>query len=66
MLSSMLAVFRGLQEYIRQIYSKLPVSTSQRIKASLLDAHQKLSDYYYRYDQSPFYTWASRKFNYLT
>lgn len=66
MLSSTLAVFRGLQEHIRLIYSKLPVLTSQRIKTSLLDAHRKLSDYYYRYDQSPFYTWAARKFYYLT
>jgi len=66
MLSSTLAIFRGLQEHIQLIYGNLPASTSHRIKASLLDAHKKLSDYYYRYDQSPFYTWAARKFNHLT
>jgi len=66
MLSSTLAIFRGLQDHIRVIYSDLPASTSPRIKASLLNAHQKLSDYYYRYDQSPYYTWAARKFNHLT
>ncbi len=65
MLSSTLAVFRGLQEHIRLIYSDLPESTSPRIKTSLLDAHRKLSDYYYRFDQLPFYTWAARKFNHL-
>ena len=66
MLSSTLAIFRGLQEHVQQIYSNLPASTPQRIKDSLLDAHWKLSDYYYRYDQSPFYTWAARKFDCLT
>jgi len=66
MLSMTLAIFRGLQEHIKLIYSDLPASTSQRIKTSLLDAHRKLSDYYYHYDQSPFYTWATRKFNHLT
>lgn len=65
MLSSTLAIFRGLQDHIRQIYSNLPESTSPRIKTSLLDAHRKLSDYYYRFDESPFYTWAARKFNHL-
>jgi len=66
MLSTTLAIFRGLQEHIKLIYSDLPASTSQRIKTSLLDVHQKLSDYYYCYDQSPFYTWATHKFNHLT
>lgn len=66
MLSSTLAIFRGLQEHIRLIYGNLPASTPHRITASLLDAHKKLSDYYYRYDQSPFYTWAARKSNHMT
>ncbi|KAF8228886.1 hypothetical protein L208DRAFT_1403024 [Tricholoma matsutake] len=59
MLSSTHAIFRGLQEHIQQIYHDLPLSTPLRIKTGLLDAHQKLSDYYYKYDQSPFYTWAA-------
>ncbi|KAK0454239.1 hATC-domain-containing protein [Desarmillaria tabescens] len=29
------------------------------LKKGLLDAHCKLSDYYYKYDESPFYTWAA-------
>ncbi|KAN0131304.1 Ribonuclease H-like domain containing protein [Lactarius tabidus] len=49
----------GLKEHIQGIYRNLPSSTPSRIKAGLLDAHKKLSDYYYRYDQSPFYTWAA-------
>jgi hypothetical protein len=60
-LSATHAIFRGLQEHIQGIYRNLPGATPSRIKAGLLDAHQKLSDYYYRYDQSPFYTWAARE-----
>lgn len=55
------AIFRGLQEHIQGIYRSLPSSTPARIKAGLLDAHQKLSDYYYWYDQLPFYTWAAHE-----
>jgi hypothetical protein len=62
MLSTTHAIFRGLQEHIREIYRDLPTSTPSKIKAGLLDAHTKLSDYYYKYDQSPFYTWAACKF----
>jgi len=59
MLSTTHAIFRGLQEHIQRIYRDLPMSTAPKIKAGLLDAHKKLSDYYYKYDQSPFYTWAA-------
>ncbi|KAF8221701.1 hypothetical protein L208DRAFT_1326479, partial [Tricholoma matsutake] len=62
MLSTTHTIFRGLQEHICQIYHNLPTSIAPKIKAGLLDAHRKLSDYYYKYDQSPFYTWAARKF----
>lgn len=62
MLSTTHAIFRGLQEHIKQIYGDLPTSTAPKIKDGLLDAHKKLSDYYYKYDQSPFYTWAACEF----
>jgi hypothetical protein len=62
MLSTTHAIFRGLQEHIQQIYRDLPMSTPSKIKAGLLDAHKKLSDYYYKFDQSPFYTWAACEF----
>ena len=61
MLSSMHVVFRGLQEHICMIYSNLPLSMPRRMKMGLLGAHQKLSEYYYRFDESPFYTWATCK-----
>jgi hypothetical protein len=59
MLSTTHAIFRGLQEHIQLTYSNLPPSTPPKIKAGLLAAHKKLSDYYYKFDQSPFYTWAA-------
>jgi hypothetical protein len=61
MLSTTHAIFRGLQDDIKNILRKLPNSVPPRIKLGLTDAHRKLSDYYYQFDASPFYTWAARK-----
>ncbi|KAL0957412.1 hypothetical protein HGRIS_001212 [Hohenbuehelia grisea] len=59
--------FRGLQEHLKVCFSwekvdilrSLPASTLTRPKKSLLDAHRKLSDYYFKFDESPYYTWAA-------
>jgi hypothetical protein len=59
MLSTTHAIFRGLQEDIKGILRSLPATVSSRIKHGLIDAHTKLSDYYHKYDESPFYTWAA-------
>lgn len=59
MLSTTHAIFRGLQDDIKDILRNLPNSVSPKIKLGLTDAHRKLSDYYYQYDASPFYTWAA-------
>jgi hypothetical protein len=59
MLSTTHAIFRGLQDDIKDILRNLPNSVSPKIKLGLTDAHCKLSDYYYQYDASPFYTWAA-------
>ena len=64
MLSTTLAVFRGLQDDIKTILRSLATNVSPVIKAGLLDAHEKLSEYYYKYDESPFYTWAACKSSY--
>lgn len=61
MLSSTHAIFRGLQDHIANIIRHLPDSTSRTIKTGLLEAHRKLSDYYFKCDQSPLYTWAACK-----
>jgi hypothetical protein len=62
MLSTAHAIFCGLQDEVRNALRSLPDSTSPMIKAGLLAAHQKLSEYYYRFDLSPFYIWAAREF----
>ena len=59
MLSTAHAIFRGLQDEVRNALRSLPDSTSRMIKNGLLAAHQKLSEYYYRFDLSPFYVWAA-------
>ncbi|KAF8523488.1 hypothetical protein BU17DRAFT_43709 [Hysterangium stoloniferum] len=59
MLSTTPAVFCGLQDDIKTILCSLATNVSPVIKKGLLDAHEKLSEYYYKYDESPFYTWAA-------
>lgn len=61
MLSTCHAIFRGLQDEVRTALLSLPDSTSPMIRNGLLAAHQKLSEYYYRFDLSPFYIWAACK-----
>ena len=60
MLSMTHAIFQGLQDDIKNTLRNLPDSVSPKIKLGLMDAHRKLSDYYYQFDASPFYTWAAR------
>ena len=60
MLSITHAIFRGLQDEIKKILCELSNSVSPKIKLGLTDAHRKLSDYYYQFYASPFYTWAAR------
>lgn len=62
MLSHTHAIFRGLQEHLRESIRDLPTNIDPCIREGLLAAHQKLSEYYYRFDQSPFYIWAARMF----
>jgi hypothetical protein len=62
MLSTTHAIFRGLQDDIKNILRGLPSIVSPKIKLGLTDAHRKLSDYYYQFDASPFYTWAARTY----
>jgi hypothetical protein len=61
MLSSTHAIFRGLQESIQESIRALPNNVPNRLKIGLTKAHRKLSDYYSKMDDSPYYTWASRK-----
>jgi hypothetical protein len=65
MLSTAHAIFRGLQDEVHDALRSLPDSTSPMIRNGLLAAHQKLSEYYYRFDISPFYIWATRESEYF-
>jgi hypothetical protein len=60
MLSSTHAIFRGLQADLRDIL-RVEQGLSPQLIQGLTDAHLKLSEYYYKFDESPFYLWASRK-----
>ena len=66
MLSSTHAIFRGLQESLRESLHTLPDNTPARLKLGLTRAHWKLSDYYGKIDDSPYYTWSSRERSYLS
>ncbi|KAF8805675.1 hypothetical protein BYT27DRAFT_7026043, partial [Phlegmacium glaucopus] len=58
MLPTTHAIFCGLQDEIWKIIQTLPPSTSPHLIKGLMDAHRKLSDYYYTFNQSPFYIWS--------
>lgn len=61
MLSSTQAIFRGLQESLQESLRTLPDSAPSQLKQALINAHRKLSDYYTKFDTSPYYIWSSRK-----
>ncbi|KAF7372351.1 Transposase-like protein [Mycena venus] len=59
MLSSTHAIFRGLQQRLKAIISELPESADPALKEGLVNAHRKLSDYFTKFDQSRYYSWAA-------
>ncbi|KAG2070376.1 hypothetical protein BDR04DRAFT_1019021, partial [Suillus decipiens] len=61
MLSSTQAVLHGLQESLQESLCELPNNTPPHLKDSLIQAHQKLSNYYTKFNESPFYLWSSHK-----
>lgn len=56
------AIFQGLQDSLADSLHSLPNNTPAQLCRGLLQAHCKLSDYYARSDESPYYTWASCEF----
>jgi hypothetical protein len=60
MLSSTHAIFQGLQDSLTESLRSLLYNTPALLCEALLNAHWKLSDYYRKFDESPYYTWASR------
>ncbi|KAJ6572943.1 hypothetical protein B0H10DRAFT_1839029, partial [Mycena sp. CBHHK59/15] len=61
MLSYTHTIFCGLQEDLRTSLRQLPFSMLSVLQNGLLEAHRKLSDYYYKMDQSLYYTWATHE-----
>lgn len=59
MLSTVHAIFRGLQDHVKLMLSTLPDTAPQALKNGLVQAHMKLSDYYGKTDTSPLYMWAA-------
>ncbi|KAF5345060.1 hypothetical protein D9758_010453 [Tetrapyrgos nigripes] len=59
MLSSTLEVLRELEDDIKEIIRSLGTfDVSVHVRDALVAAHSKLSEYFYKFDESPFYTWS--------
>ncbi|KAJ8514911.1 hypothetical protein ONZ45_g7593 [Pleurotus djamor] len=59
MISFVHAVFRDLQDSIKSSIVNLPESTPVAVRNALVSAHEKLAEYYFKFDESPFYAWAA-------
>ena len=57
------AIFRGLQESVRNTLRNLPANSSLKLKHAIMQAHRKLSDYFYKFDESYFCIWSSSEFS---
>ena len=61
-ISSTQAIFHGLQESLQDSLCALPHNAPSYLKNSLIKSHWKLSDYYTKFDDSPYYIWSSCEF----
>ena len=61
-LSYVHAVFKGLQDHVKDALRGLPDTAPPALRDGLINAHRKLSDYYYKFDESPYYIWAASEF----
>lgn len=57
-LSSVHAVFRGLQDEVRSALESIPKTAPASLLTGLIAAHRKLSDYQGIFNISPFYLWS--------
>jgi hypothetical protein len=58
-ISSVYAVFLGLQNSVRQHIKSASAGMSARLQVGLIGAHEKLAEYFKESDTSPFYMWAA-------
>jgi hypothetical protein len=61
-LSSIHAVFKGLQDSLTENLKNLPSFCPASLREALLESHKKLSEYFFKIDQSPYPIWASREY----
>jgi hypothetical protein len=54
MLSLTATIYRGLRDDLWASIRELPIGTPSVMRNGLLAAHRKLSDYCYKFDQSPY------------
>ncbi|KAJ7027451.1 hypothetical protein C8F04DRAFT_909330, partial [Mycena alexandri] len=59
MLSTTHGVFRWLQSELKRAISELPKSADPALLDGLVAAHLKLSDYFTKFDESRYYSWAT-------
>ncbi|KAF7346964.1 Transposase-like protein [Mycena venus] len=59
MLSTTHACFRWLQDHLKTTIAALPQSAEPTLRDGLVAAHRKLSDYYTKFDESRYYSWAT-------
>jgi hypothetical protein len=59
MLSSTHATLKGLQDKLKKELAKLSNKTSTEVRSALIDAHNKLGEYFFKIDASPYPVWAS-------
>jgi hypothetical protein len=62
MLSTTHAVFRWLQDELKAAIAALPSTADPALLEGLVAAHRKLSDYFSKFDESRYYSWATRLF----
>ncbi|KAF9551876.1 hypothetical protein CPC08DRAFT_614221, partial [Agrocybe pediades] len=55
MLSTVHAIFCGLQDHVKDILRGLPDDCHPQLRNGLVASYEKLSEYYFRTDESPYY-----------
>ncbi|KAF7341381.1 Transposase-like protein [Mycena venus] len=59
MLSTTHAIFRWLQDELKTAIAELPATADPTLLEGLVAAHRKLSDYFTKFDESRYYSWAT-------
>ena len=65
MLLTVHAIFWNLQDHVSSILQELPDLAPSQLRTGLVEAHTKLSNYYFHTNKSPYYTWAACEYKFL-